>query len=118
MDKIKNINIYKIHRGQGGYFKSFKLLCILIIIFFFAYFCSYNNNNNQTPLLSKNNFIDSNENILEPYIKDQKDFCKNPNKYLNKEIEDTIMISEVHLNQIIYPLIVPKMKVGITAKIL
>jgi hypothetical protein len=27
----------------------------------------------------------NNNNILEPYIKAQKDFCDNPNKYLNQK---------------------------------
>ena len=106
------LSIFQIFDNKNNKFKFLKLLCIFILTIFY-YYNSYNKGN-QISLLSKNNYIDTNSNILEPYIKEQKDFCENPNKYINKEIEDNIMTSEVHINGINYPLIVPKRKRGMT----
>jgi hypothetical protein len=66
----------------------------------------------------KKNYLVSNSNILEPYIKEQKDFCDNPNKYINEDIEAQIELSKVNVDGITFPLYVPKRNVGMTLNLL
>ena len=58
------------------------------------------NNNNLNNKIEKNEEI--NNDILIPYLKKQFDFCDNPDKYFNKEIEEQIKISNVELNGMNY----------------
>ena len=66
-------------------------------------------------ILEKNNQISNkNEsdvkleenNILTRYIKEQNDFCNNPNKYYNKLIEDKIKLKTIKINGILYQMYV------------
>jgi hypothetical protein len=50
----------------------------------------------------------NNNNILEPYIKAQKDFCDNPNKYLNQKYEDRLLLQDVKINDLNYQIYIYK----------
>ena len=53
-------------------------------------------------------YIEINNNILNSYIEKQNDFCINPEKYYNKEIEDSIKLCPVILNNIKYNMFIYK----------
>lgn len=76
----------------------------IIIIFIVCSFIS----------LPKNYII----NDLESYIKEQRDFCQNDYKYFNKKIEEEIMLCDVKINGLSYQIYAPKIKVGITLKLM
>ena len=56
--------------------------------------------------MNNENFIESNKNLIESFIKEQNDFCDNPNKYYNKQIEDKIILRNVKINGISYEMYV------------
>ena len=56
--------------------------------------------------VNNENFIESNKNLIESFIKEQNDFCDNPNKYYNKQIEDKIILRNVKINGISYDMYV------------
>ena len=56
--------------------------------------------------VNNENFIESNKNLIESFIKEQNDFCDNPNKYYNKQIEDKIILRNVKINGISYEMYV------------
>ena len=47
------------------------------------------------------------ETILSPYIKEQKDFCENMEKYYNQQIEDKLELVDIHINGEDYKMYVP-----------
>ena len=47
-------------------------------------------------------------NILEPYIKQQNEFCENPSKFYNKLIEEQIRLQNIKLNGISYKMYIYK----------
>ena len=54
---------------------------------------------------SKNNINkDLNFNIIEPYIKSQKDFCQNSDKYINEKYEKELVLFDVKINELKYQL--------------
>ena len=60
------------------------------------------NNSNSNSKLRNDIFkyVDLNQKILESYINKQNDFCTNPDKYYNKEIEEEIKLHRVKFNDI------------------
>ena len=73
--------------------KYFLYLIIFLIIFFVISFIIY------LFLLKNSNSVN---NIIEPYIKTQKDFCENNNKYINEKYENEIFLSDVKINELNY----------------
>ena len=80
----------------------------IIVIFFLIFIICYilyllnlklntNNNIDQSYL-----YLNNNSGILDPYIKAQNDFCKNPNKYFKQNYEDNIFLSDVKVNGLKY----------------
>ena len=61
--------------------------------------------NNQDNFLNKN---DKYFYIIEPYIKSQKEFCENQNKYLEPKIENEIDLFDVKINELKYQMYVYK----------
>ena len=84
------------------------LFCILLI-FYFLYSL-------KKPILPKENKTKDfkgvneifNDSIIEPYIKSQKDFCENPNKYINQKYEDEIFLHDVKINELKYKMYIFK----------
>ena len=52
----------------------------------------------------KNINKDLNFNIIEPYIKSQKDFCQNSDKYINEKYEKELVLFDVKINELKYQL--------------
>ena len=60
-----------------------------------------------------NIIIKSNDNqpkILEQYIRNQKDFCQNPNKYYNQKYEDEISLNNITFKELKYQMYIFKSK--------
>ena len=79
---------------------------LFFIIFFIIIFsvCYYliifkRKNNNQSDKNLNNINIKKSQNLIESYIKSQKDFCENPNKYINQKYEESIFLSDVNFNE-------------------
>jgi len=53
-------------------------------------------------IYNHNHKHDDANNTLEPYIKAQKDFCENNNKYFNQKYEDEIILSNIKFNDLKY----------------
>ena len=68
-----------------------------------------NTKNKFNEIKSKLFKIETDNNILSPYIKQQNDFCHNKQKF-NKFIEDQIVLQEVNLTGVIYLMYVYKNK--------
>lgn len=87
-------------------------LYVLIFFIFFLFCLVIYLLNRQKKINQKNNYYienpykNSNEldnnNLIEPYIKAQKDFCENPNKYFNKIYENEICLYDVKFNELKY----------------
>jgi len=87
------------------------LTCILIFLFKKQFKQNNNNNNLKNSLQNisiynnnndyNNNFSNIND-IVNPYIKAQKDFCENNAKYINKKYENEIFLSAVNFNELKY----------------
>lgn len=86
------------------------LILLFITINLFVYINSNQNNGNKITLNKKNSIIENSKGVretedalifdevmFEKYKKEQNDFCDNPEKYFNKEIEDQISITNVSL---------------------
>ena len=58
------------------------------------------------------------ENIIESYIRKQKEFCNNLKKYYNKQIEKQIKLIDINLNGLSYKMLTHKKKSGITLSII
>lgn len=67
-----------------------------------------NNNTIQNTINDKNNDNDQIQKIMESYINQQKDFCENSEKYLNKDLEKEITLATVELNKMKYQMYVYK----------
>ena len=87
----------------------FLLIIIFLIISILFYFCYIlfiiKNQMKANEIIIKNitnTNINIEDNIIEPYIKAQKDFCSNPNKYFNEEYEKDIKLVNVKLNELKY----------------
>ena len=76
---------------------TFLIFIICYILYLLNLKLNSNNNIDQSYLYSNNNSV-----ILDPYIKAQNDFCKNPNKYFKQNYEDNIFLSDVKLNELKY----------------
>ena len=81
--------------------KYFLYLIIFLIIFFVISFIIY------LFLLKNSNSVN---NIIEPYIKTQKDFCENNSKYINAKYEKEIFLSDVKINELNYQMYIFKSK--------
>lgn len=53
-------------------------------------------------MYNHNHTHNNTDNILEPYIKAQKDFCDNHNKYYNQKYENDIVLSDIKFNDLKY----------------
>ena len=79
----------------------FFLINFFIIIFSACYYLIIfkRKNNNQSDKNLNNINIKTSQNLIESYIKSQKDFCENPNKYINQKYEESIFLSDVNFNE-------------------
>jgi len=69
------------------------------------------NNNNTQNIIKDNNNNNYNEflpDIMRPYINEQKEFCNNPEKYINKDYEKEIKLVTVTLNKMKYQMYIYK----------
>ena len=65
--------------------------------------------NNELNSELKNNlykYAELNKKILEPYIEKQRDFCVNPQKYYNEQIENEIKLQKIIVNDISYEMFI------------
>ena len=83
-------------------FLSFCLICY--IIYLLINIRNFKKDFINIPFNSGKNLNNNDKNIeiIKPYIKAQKDFCKYPNKYKNKKYENEIGLFDVKLNKTIY----------------
>lgn len=83
-------------------FLSFCLICY--IIYLLINIRNFKKDFINIPFNSGKNLNNNDKNIeiIKPYIKAQKDFCKYPNKYKNKKYENEIGLFDVKLNETIY----------------
>lgn len=97
------------------------ILCLFIILYSFLYLNSFNNKKYAKNLSLKNERILYNINesdIIQPFIKQQNDFCKNLHKYYDKKIEKGIQLNNIKLNGLSYKIYTFKKKNGITMSII
>jgi len=100
----KEVNRNEISFNIYYYIFIFFIIIIFFLIFIICYILyllnlKFNTNNNidQSYL-----YLNNNSGILDPYIKAQNDFCKNPNKYFKQNYEDNIFLSDVKVNELKY----------------
>ena len=89
-----------------------KIFCSIFISIFFFNFFVFNNSKNYRYLLpkyfTKNDTINKAENIIKESFEFQKDFCDNPSKYLNKQYENIITLTDFGFRNINYQFYVYK----------
>ena len=122
--KTKRAKISKKIETQKGniLIKIFRYLIIIIslfIIFFLLYWLilkMVRKKNIEISQIFKKAIhitnIGNNNNILESYIKAQKDFCDNPNKYLIQKYEDGLLLQDVKINDLNYQIYIYKSNNG------
>lgn len=122
--KTKRAKISKKIETQKGniLIKIFRYLIIIIglfIIFFLLYWLILKlirkENMDISQIFKKAIHITNNgnnNNILESYIKAQKDFCDNPNKYLIQKYEDGLLLQDVKINDLNYQIYIYKSNNG------
>jgi hypothetical protein len=59
-------------------------------------------------IYNHNHDLNNTDNILEPYINAQKDFCENHNKYYNQKYEDEIYLNDIKFNELKYKMYIYK----------
>ena len=75
-------------------------IIIIIIILYLIYGLKKEVNENIKALNSiQNNYAKKFDYIIEPYIKSQKAFCDNPDKYIKQKYENKIFLSNVKFNE-------------------
>ena len=97
------------------------VLSLFIVFYSFLYLYSLNNIKYSKDLSFKSqmNIFSRNVNdIIEPFINQQNDFCNNLSKYYNKQIEKEIQLMNVKLNGLSYKMFTHKKKSGITMSII
>jgi FkbM family methyltransferase len=83
-------------------------LCWFFTLLYYIYSLKKRLKNENAKDDNKNINIDLNDIIIEPYIKAQKDFCENPDKYKIQKYEDEIFLSDVKLNDLKYQMYIFK----------
>ena len=119
-DEKSLLNFSKINKAidtknnEQNRFNSHSFIFYLIAFFFTFLFCiliflklKQNKNNIKNSSQKVNKYINNNYNstideMINPYIKAQKDFCENNNKYINKNYENEIFLRDVKFNELNY----------------
>jgi hypothetical protein len=94
----------------------FFILCYLILLLNQKIFISNEKINNvqevikdlNNKIYNHNHDLNNTDNILEPYINAQKDFCENHNKYYNQKYEDEIYLNDIKFNELKYKMYIYK----------
>ena len=99
----KGRRIKKQQKIKSKLFYKYFLFIVAFLIIFFAitcliYFLLPKNSKSINNIKTHQDF----NNIIEPYIKAQKDFCENNNKYINEKYENEIFLSNVKINELKY----------------
>ena len=92
---IKNNKQKKINLSSFLFYLIFFHVIFITFILIFLLKKQYKQNNK-----IMNNI--QNINLIEPYIKAQKDFCENNSKYINEKYENEIFLSNVSINDLKY----------------
>ena len=99
--KFKRNKRYK-NKDNSLIFRYFLIiLVLLLIISSFLYLF-------QKKMLINYWFKSSKNNIVEPYIKAQKDFCENNNKYINEKYEKEIILVDAKINELTFKIYIFK----------
>ena len=105
-------NVYIEHKEY-----NWRLCSLFIFIFFLGWFFTllyYIYSLKQQLKIGKANDdnkkinVDLNDDIVEPYIKAQNDFCENPDKYKIQKYENDIFLSDVKFNELKYQMYIFK----------
>ena len=99
----KGRRIKKQQKIKSKLFYKYFLYIVAFLIIFFAitcliYFLQPKNSKSINNIKAHKDF----NNIIEPYIKAQKDFCENNKKYINEIYENEIFLSNVKINELNY----------------
>ena len=84
--------------------RKFKIGFIVLLVFFSIF-------------TFKGDIIVEEKNILSPYKKKLEDFCNNPDKYIDNEIENDIRLFDVNINNISYQMYSTKKIFGLSGSL-
>jgi hypothetical protein len=84
-------------------FKIYVFVILIILFIILAIVCCYliRKQKYRSNIILSKNFninIEPSYKLIESYINAQKDFCENPNIYINEKYESNIFLSDVKLN--------------------
>ena len=84
-------------------------IIIVVIILYLIYGLKKEVNENIKALNSiQNSYAKKFDYIIEPYIKRQKAFCDNPDKYIKQKYENKIFLRDVKFNEIFFKMYIYK----------
>ena len=87
---------YKKEKRKKSKIKIYVFFFFIIIFIISSSVCYYLLYKRKQNSQSDKNNIKTSKNLIESYIKAQKDFCENPNKYINQNYEDNIFLSDIN----------------------
>ena len=87
---------YKKEKRKKSKIKIYVFFFFIIIFIISSSVCYYLLYKRKQNSQSDKNSIKTSKNLIESYIKTQKDFCENPNKYINQNYEDNIFLSDIN----------------------
>ena len=98
----KHIHKYNKKKQIKSNFKIYAFVILIILFLILPIVCYYlikkQKNQSDIKLRKIFNNIEPSYKLIESYIKAQKDFCENPNIYINEKYESNIFLSDVKLN--------------------
>ena len=98
----KHIHKYNKQKQTKSNFKIYAFVILIILFIILPIVCYYlikkQKNQSDIKLRKIFNNIEPSYKLIESYIKAQKDFCENPNIYINEKYESNIFLSDVKLN--------------------